>query len=574
MYRKHFGLRDKPFNLTPDPEYLYVSRFHKEALERLLTVLGGQNRLVVFTGEIGSGKTVMLRTFAKYVPSEIGFVQLSYAGDNPVQLLQVLLHELGPSVTASDVEALRAEIRRVIAERAKDGGKILFLIDEAQNIGRSALEEVVGLLDVDVAGRRPVIMVLAGLPKLKEHFSPPDGINLKTDGVTWYHLGLLSPEEVSRYIRRRLSVAGSRSSSIFSEDAISEIAKASGGTPRLINMICDTALLDGYFMEEKVITREIVREVLDELLYKTMPAAESAPRKEEVSLVPDMEQTALAEVAAFKAAAPAPAAKAAVAPAKRKADAVASPGTVDSGARAVPVVNDPVRGLRDNDPVRGLRDRVGEFVKSLSGTGLPEDAVFEALREYLCMGKKPADGVVRHVHECRGVETAKDDVALPMTVYILEKNARMSMHLENKFNEIDIAVKVFHNTDELFAALSVAECFGVHILVADVEFFSGSGRGDIPSGKSVLDRLRGEFPYIPMIMTSVIPLTAMRARLLQLGLPILLHKPDLGTMDLSQVRDHFNRFFDEVAGVMNGIHSLMNGFFHRFHDSAKAAGSR
>jgi hypothetical protein len=458
----------------------------------------------------------------------------------------------------------------VIAERAKDGGKILFLIDEAQNIGRSALEEVVGLLDVDVAGRRPVIMVLAGLPKLKEHFSPPDGINLKTDGVTWYHLGLLSPEEVSRYIRRRMTVAGARNSSIFNEDAISEIAKASGGTPRLINMICDTALLDGYFMEEKVVTREIVREVLDELLYKTMPAAEAAPpRKEDVSLVPDMEQTAPymeqtapAETVALKAAT-SPPAKAAVAPAKRKADEAARPGTVEPGARAVSVVN---------DPVRGLRDKVGEFVKSLSVTGLPEDAVFEALREYLCMGKKPAAGAVRQVHECRGVETTRDEVALPLTVYILEKNARMSMHLENKFNEINIAVRVFHNTEDLFDALSLAECFGVHILVADVEFFSGSGRGDIPSGKSVVDRLRGEFPYIPMIMTSVIPLTAMRARLLQLGLPILLHKPDLGTMDLSQVRDHFNRFFDEVAGVMHGIHSLMNGFFHRFHDSAKAAG--
>ncbi|MBI5142944.1 MAG: AAA family ATPase [Nitrospirae bacterium] len=563
MYRKHFGLRDKPFNLTPDPEYLYVSRFHKEALERLLTVLGGQNRLVVFTGEIGSGKTVMLRTFAKYVPSEIGFVQLSYAGDNPAQLLQVLLHELGVSATVSGIEALRAEIRRVVAERAKDGGKILFLIDEAQNIGRAALEEVVGLLDIEVAVRRPVLMVLAGLPKLKEHFSPPDGINLKTDGVTWYHLGLLSPEEVSRYIRRRLSVAGSRSASIFNDDAILEIAKASGGTPRLINMICDTALLDGYFMEEKVITREIVREVLDELLYKTMPAADAAPRKEEVSLVPDMDQAVPAEPAPSKDSVPL--AKTDAASAGRKTVAAAKSRAVESGLQTVSVVN---------DPVRGLRDKVGEFVKSLSGAGLPEDAVFEALREYLCMGKKPSDSVVRHVHECRGGDAIKDSVALPLTVFILEKNARMSMHLENKFNEIDIAVKVFHNTEGLFEALDEADCYGVHILVADVEFFSGSGRGDVQSGKSALDRLRGEFPYIPIIMTSVIPLTAMRARLLQLGLPILLHKPDLGSMDLSQVRDHFNRFFDEVAGVMNGIHSLMNGFFYRFHDSARTAGYR
>ncbi len=548
MYKKHFGLKDKPFNLTPDPAYLYLSGSCNNALEHFSSLISGKNRLVVFTGAIGSGKTVLLRSFVKKVSAETELIHFNYAGDDRSQFLQVALHAFGAGEVdsaAADLGCLRDEFKKLLAGKIREDGCLVCVIDEAQNLGKSALDEAWRMLDVEIDDRRPVRMLLAGLPKLQERVKSLKRKDSADNGIVSYHLELLSGNEVAEYIRHRLSVAGFQGASVFSDDGVKDIARVSEGTPRLINIICDSALLNAYFMEERSVTPEILKEVFQDLFYKSglMDRSISSSSIELLSSGIKSAKNVVADPADLHA--------------LRQGDGgivtKAYYREVTTGSdteTAEPERPDQVAGTSEKTGVQ-LLDRIIDFADSLTGLGVSRDAAMDAFRDYVG-ADKPGE---------RSIELDSDD--LPLSVLLLEKNARMKMHLENKFHEVGFNPIVLTSSGDLFEVLNSADPLEIQVLVADAGYFIEDGKNNNFEGWDELKRIRADYAYLPLLITSVMPLTTVRANFIQVGIPFLLHKPDLGRMDLSMVRREFGRFFQELYGSVIGIHSMFNAFYRR-----------
>lgn len=534
MYKKHFGFKDKPFSLTPDPAYLYLSTSYSKALEHFSSLISGKQRFVVFTGAIGSGKTVLLRSLVKNASADIEFIQCNYAGDDRSQFLQVVLHALGAGEVDSavaDVEYLREELKKCLADRILKGGCLICVIDEAQNLGKAALDEAWRILAVEIDGRRPVRMLLAGLPKLQERVESLKKNNSADDGVVSYHLELLSEDEVSSYICYRLSVAGAQETSVFSEEGVRDIARVSEGTPRLINIICDSALLNAYFMEEESVTPPILKEVFQDLFYKsklittnetengdTGSAGPQTLKQEDGGIVTKVYER----------------------------EATTGP----ESEKYLPEKENLPAETAEESGVQ-LLDRVIDFADSLTGLGVSRNAAMGAFRDYV-----GAD------NPCEGAMDSESE-SLPLSLLLLENNARMRMHLENKFHEVGFNPLILMGMDDLFEALKSADPLEIQVLVADTGYFLKGGTNYDFEGQDELKRIRADYAHLPLLMTSVLPLTSVRANFMQIGIPFLIHKPDLAHMDLSRVRREFGKFFQELYGSVVGIHSMFNSFYRR-----------
>ncbi len=534
MYKKHFGFKDKPFSLTPDSAYLYLSASYNKALEHFSSLLSGQNKFVVFTGAIGSGKTVLLRSLVKNAPADIDFIQFNYAGDDRSQFLQVVLHALGAGEVdsaAADLDCLREELKKRLADRARDAGCLVCVVDEAQNLGQSALDEAWRMPAIEIDGRRPVRMLLAGLPKLQERIESLRKVDPADDGTVLYHLELLPEDDVAAYICHRISVAGVQGTSVFSEEGVKEIARVSGGTPRLINIICDSALLNAYFMEEESVTPMILKEVFQDLFYKS----KLITNETEKAIKTDSADTQTLKQG-----------DGGILTKVYEREATTYPETENSLPERpeAPAVTAEESGVQ-------LLDRVIDFADSLTGLGVSRDAAMGAFRNYVG-ADNPSE---------RAKESGSE--SLPLSLLLLENNARMRMHLENKFHEVGFNSLVLTGMDDLFETLKSADPLEVQVLVADAGYFLKDGRTYDFEGQEELKRIQADYAHLPLLMTSALPLTSVRTNLMQAGVPFLLHKPDLGRMDLSRVRHEFGKFFQELYGSVVGIHSMFNAFYRR-----------
>jgi general secretion pathway protein A len=265
MYEAFYGFREKPFNLTPDPKFLYLSGKHHEAFAHLEFGLRQKGGFIVVTGEVGTGKTTLCRYFLERLDETTVSAFILYPALGTTELLRAVNRDLGvASDGESDKELIDALHEFLLASR-KLGKSIVLVIDEAQNLSRDVLEQVRLISNLETNTEKLIQIVLIGQSELNEMLAQTDLRQLAQRITARYHLNPLSREETERYIRHRLAVAGGNGRVDFTPAAIRRIYRFSQGVPRLTNLACDRALLAGYVLETSEITASLVRRVVREV---------------------------------------------------------------------------------------------------------------------------------------------------------------------------------------------------------------------------------------------------------------------------------------------------------------------
>jgi general secretion pathway protein A len=267
MYTSFFGLSEKPFAITPDPRYLYLSERHAEALAHLLYGITESGGFIQLTGEVGTGKTTVVRTLLSRVPQHADVAVILNPRVSAVEFLQTICEELGLEVAESDRDSVKQMIdalnRRLLGAHA-DGRRIIVLVDEAQNLSIDVLEQVRLLTNLETPTQKLLQIILIGQPELRELLDRTDLRQLAQRITGRYHLRPLSREETKGYVRHRLRVAGAQEE-IFTSGALKEVHRLSGGIPRVINVACDRALLGAYTQETRRINPALVRRAAAEV---------------------------------------------------------------------------------------------------------------------------------------------------------------------------------------------------------------------------------------------------------------------------------------------------------------------
>jgi general secretion pathway protein A len=267
MYESFFGLSEKPFSITPDPRYLYLSERHAEALAHLLYGINESGGFIQLTGEVGTGKTTVVRTLLSRVPHHADVAVILNPRVTPLEFLLTICEELGVTLTDADRTSVKQVVdalnRRLLSAHA-EGRRIIVLVDEAQNLSIEVLEQVRLLTNLETPTQKLLQIILIGQPELRELLDRTDLRQLAQRITGRYHLNPLSCEETQGYVRHRLRVAGS-AEEIFTPAALKELHRVSSGVPRVINVVCDRALLGAYTQERRKITPSLVRRAAGEV---------------------------------------------------------------------------------------------------------------------------------------------------------------------------------------------------------------------------------------------------------------------------------------------------------------------
>ena len=279
MYESFYGLKEKPFSMLPDPAFLYLSKKHQKALTLFEYGLMNHAGFSVISGEIGSGKTTILRKLLENMDRSISVGMITNTHNRFGGLLDWVLsvygiHEKG----LSEVEKHQCFIDFLIEQYAAKKTTLL-IVDEAQNLSVEKLEELRMLSNINADKDQVLQVILAGQPELKDTLRLPELKQFVQRVAVDYHLGSLDKPDTSAYIAHRLSVAGTEEV-IFTEDACDLIHKYSGGTPRLINLLSDTAMVYGFADQQKIIDEDLVIEMIEERMHGSLvPLACTEPPK-------------------------------------------------------------------------------------------------------------------------------------------------------------------------------------------------------------------------------------------------------------------------------------------------------
>ena len=248
MYLEFFGLREKPFNVTPDPHFLYMSPSHQEAFANLIYGVRERKGFIMVTGEVGTGKTTLLHSLLANLDDDIRSVFVFHTGLDFTDMLEMVHHELGIPISTPTRAALLQSLNRYLIEQLGEGRNVALIIDEAQNLSPELLENLRLLSNLETAKDKLLQIVLVGQPELDDKMALPQLRQLKQRIAVHGVIDTLSPGESRAYIRHRLAVAGApnQGAGIFSEEAISHLVHAAGGVPRQLNVLCDNALLIAY----------------------------------------------------------------------------------------------------------------------------------------------------------------------------------------------------------------------------------------------------------------------------------------------------------------------------------------
>lgn len=263
MYEAFYGLRERPFDLTPNPRFLVLTPRHREALSNLYFAIATGKGVTVLIGEAGTGKTTLLRTVLEAQPqSDALCVQINNPTLTRAEFVELLARGFGLSDEARSSKAtMLTELQQVLVARHETGRPTVIVIDEAQSLPRELLEEVRLLANLETAEHKLVSVVLAGQPELATRLNEIGLRQLKQRVALRCELAPLSLAETESYIARRLTIAGGDAKSTFTRDAVALVYKASGGIPRLVSVICDNALVSGFAVGERQISRQIIAEV-------------------------------------------------------------------------------------------------------------------------------------------------------------------------------------------------------------------------------------------------------------------------------------------------------------------------
>jgi len=272
-YLQHFKLTEQPFRLTPDPEFVYWSKQHSRAKAYMESTIWLADGFVVITGEIGSGKTTLLQSFLSELDDDVTYAVISQTQLSPTQFLQAVLAEFGFDPFKKRKVELLDMLNMFLIEQYSQGKKVLLIVDEAQNLSRKVLEEIRLLSGIETHKEKVLRIILAGQPELRETLESRRLQQLLQRVRLRFHLGSLDPREMREYVEHRLKIAGRESNDLFAEDEVfAAIFRYTGGVPRLINTLCDTALLCAFAEQKPVIHTDDIVAAAEELDWKERDA--------------------------------------------------------------------------------------------------------------------------------------------------------------------------------------------------------------------------------------------------------------------------------------------------------------
>lgn len=266
MYKTFFGFKEHPFNLTPDPRYLYLSRYHREALDHLLYGINQRKGFIAITGGVGTGKTTLCRALLDHLDDNTKSALIFSSFVSDMEILKSIAHEFGVALPAEtdSKNALLDAINHFLLGVFREGGNALLLIDEAQNLSRTVLEQIRMLSNLETEKDKLIQIVLVGQSELKDVLSGHSLRQLDDRITVRYHLKPLDQKDAQGYVEHRLVVAGGKGDVTFSGGAFKRIYAYSGGNPRRINAVCDRALLLAYTAEKRTVSGKMTaRAILD-----------------------------------------------------------------------------------------------------------------------------------------------------------------------------------------------------------------------------------------------------------------------------------------------------------------------
>ncbi len=280
MYEAFYGLHEKPFSILPDPDFLYLSKRHEMAYTLLQYAVESQAGFAVITGEVGCGKTTLLRHLLNELPADVTVGMLTNTHESFGQLLQWILHAFGLSYQSRNKVDLYRNFTQFLIEEYSQGRRTLLIIDEAQNLSPAILEELRMLSNINADKDQVLQTILVGQPELKAKLNRHDLRQFAQRVVVDFELQPLDPQETSSYIETRLRRAGG-TRQLFTPEAVELIYQWSGGVPRKINVLCDTSMVYGYATKSPELAAELVAEAIGDKADNTVfsgPVEKDEPR--------------------------------------------------------------------------------------------------------------------------------------------------------------------------------------------------------------------------------------------------------------------------------------------------------
>jgi general secretion pathway protein A len=283
MYLDQFKLKELPFRLSPDPQFLYLSKQHARAKAYMESTIWFTDGFVVITGEIGAGKTTLIESFLKEIQSDVVIAQINQTQVSAIDFLQAVLVQFGFSPFKMKKAELIATLNNFLIEQYAAGRKVLLIVDEAQNLSMRVLEEIRLLSGVETTKEKVLRIILAGQPELNEKLDAPELIQLTQRIRLRFHLTTLSQPEMRAYIQHRLEVAGGGDRQIFAEEVFAEIFRYTGGVPRLVNTLCDTTMMAAFTADRDTVSLSDIHQSVEELQWVEYSARNALQMKAPVS---------------------------------------------------------------------------------------------------------------------------------------------------------------------------------------------------------------------------------------------------------------------------------------------------
>lgn len=267
MYTGYFGLTEAPFAISPNPRYLYMSELHREALAHLLYGIRSDGCMILLTGDVGTGKTTLCRCLLEQLPENTEVAVILNPRLTARELLKTICEEFGllPEHATGSIKTYIDAINAHLLRAHANDRTIAIIIDEAQNLAVDVLEQLRLLTNLETPTRKLLRILLLGQPELRDMLERPELSQVNQRITSRFHLGPLQPDDIRAYIQHRLNVAGDHSTTLFSEKAIRHAISLTGGIPRLINVLCDRALLGAYAVNTDHVDLEIMKQAGEEI---------------------------------------------------------------------------------------------------------------------------------------------------------------------------------------------------------------------------------------------------------------------------------------------------------------------
>ena len=271
MYQTFYGLIRAPFEMTPDPAFLYLGETHREGLATLVYGVRSRKGFVMLTGEVGTGKTTLLHALLAQLDASTDSAYIFNPCLEPLDFFRMLFDDLGIEETCTSKAEYLLALNHYLIDRLQSDRTVLLIIDEAQNLSREMLEEVRLLSNLETPNSKLIQILLVGQPELGEMLDRDDLRQLRQRIVLRHELKPFDAEELEAYVEERLRLAGYTGKGIFKRSALRELFAVTGGVPRLVNVVCDGALLTGYGRDQATLDAEVIREVANDLHLNPAP---------------------------------------------------------------------------------------------------------------------------------------------------------------------------------------------------------------------------------------------------------------------------------------------------------------